>query len=65
MTASRIASHHTIPVPVSPTDRQDVQRRRREVALTARWLRDLRGVAAAQSATPSRPSPRFTRAVER
>jgi hypothetical protein len=39
--------------------RADVQRRRRELALTTRWLRELRSVSAA-----TRPAARFTRPTE-
>jgi hypothetical protein len=40
--------------------RAAVQRRRRELALTTRWLRELRGVSEAGT----RPAARFTRPTE-
>jgi hypothetical protein len=40
--------------------RLDVQRRRRELALTTRWLRELRGTGT----DATRPAARFTRPTE-
>ena len=49
--------------PLTPTSaRPDVQRRRRELALTAKWLRELRG--ATQPVGRPRPAGRFTRPVK-
>ena len=49
--------------PLSTTSaRPDVQRRRRELALTAKWLRELRG--AKGPASDARPAGRFTRPVK-
>jgi hypothetical protein len=48
----------TPPLPITP--RPDTQRRRREVALTARWLRELRGGGTGDA----RPAAQFTRPVK-
>ena len=50
--------------PLVPTTRPDLQRRR-ELALTTRWLRELRGRTASSSgAGDARPAGRFTRPVK-
>jgi hypothetical protein len=43
--------------PLLPLAPRDVERRRREMALTTRWLRELRGA----SDGDARPTARFTR----
>jgi hypothetical protein len=60
--ATQSPDDDTLSPPLIPPTRPDLQRRR-EMALTARWLRELGG-RAASATTSARPAARFTRPVK-